>query len=108
MAVMSTEENPVVQARCTKLKLECFHQLGNRKIDRFTAWCNEHRLNIRNTIYIGNDANDIDCLVTAGAGITPADAHDSAKQVADLILAANGGQGAVRELCDMILKQIKE
>lgn len=108
MAVMSTEENPVVQARCNKLKLECFHQLGNNKLERFNTWCDEHQLNIANTIYIGNDANDIDCLLAAGVGIVPADAHKSAKRAADLVLTTNGGNGAVRELCDMVLKRIKK
>ncbi len=108
MAVMSTEMNPVVQTRCTKLEIECFHQLGDSKIERFTAWCEEHDLPGSNVIYVGNDENDVGCLIAAGTGVVPADAHDSAKQVADLTLQTNGGKGAVRELCDMILKQIEE
>ncbi|QBG47496.1 acylneuraminate cytidylyltransferase [Verrucomicrobia bacterium S94] len=108
MAVMSTEENPVVRSRCEKLKLECFHRLGNNKIDRFTAWCQENGLDPEHTIYVGNDANDIECLTAAGTGAVPQDAHPSAIQVADLVLNNKGGHGAVRELCDMILTQIKE
>lgn len=108
MAVMSTEENPVVQARCTKLNLECFHQLGDNKTECFTNWCAEHHLKMSNTLYVGNDENDIGCLVAAGAGVVPEDAHESAKQVADLVLCAKGGNGAVRELCDLILKQAKD
>ncbi|MDF7807327.1 acylneuraminate cytidylyltransferase [Pontiellaceae bacterium B12219] len=107
MAVMSTEENPVVQARCTKLKLECFHQLGDRKISRLQDWCKQHQLNLNNIIYVGNDENDIECLMTAGTGIVPSDAHDSARQVADIVLSTQGGHGAVRELCDMILNKEK-
>ncbi|MDF7798969.1 acylneuraminate cytidylyltransferase [Pontiellaceae bacterium B1224] len=107
MAVMSTEENPVVLARCRKLKLECFHQLGNSKIERFNQWCNEHNLNKAAVVYVGNDANDIECLTESGAGIVPADAHASAKRVADMELTATGGHGAVRELCDMILERIQ-
>ncbi len=108
MAVMSTEMNDVVQVRCEKLKIECFHQLGNSKAERFKTWCAENNLKRSNVVYIGNDENDIDCLLSAGAGVVPADAHDSAKQVADLVLALNGGCGAVRELCDMILEKIKD
>ena len=108
MAVMSTEENPVVQARCAKLNLECFHQLGNSKAECFTNWCVQHNLKMNNTVYVGNDENDIECLVAAGAGVVPADAHESAKQVADLMLSATGGHGAVRELCDIILERTKD
>jgi len=108
MAIMSTEENPVVRARGEKLKLECFHQLGDKKIDRFTDWCNEHNFNMSNVVYVGNDENDIACLLAAGAGVVPADAHDSAKQVSNLVLSSNGGHGAIRELCDMVLRKIKD
>ncbi len=108
MAVMSTEMNDVVQSRCEKLKIECFHQLGDRKIDRFRAWCAEKNLTIGHVVYVGNDENDIECLKTAGTGVVPADAHTSAAGVADLVLSAEGGRGAVRELCDMILEKIKD
>ena len=108
MAVMSSEENPVVQARCKKLQLECFHQLGDNKIKCLSNWCEEHGLNLSNVIYVGNDENDIECLKAAGTGAIPADAHESTQQIADLILKANGGHGAVRELCDIVLNNIEE
>ena len=108
MGVMSSEENPVVRARCDKLKLECFHQLGDSKIECFTAWCNEHGLDIDHTVYVGNDENDIECLTAAGTGVVPADAHNSAKQVAKMVLTQDGGKGAVRELCDMVLEKLKD
>jgi YrbI family 3-deoxy-D-manno-octulosonate 8-phosphate phosphatase len=108
MAVMSTEENEVVRVRCKKLRLECFHKLGDSKFERFSAWCKEHGLNMERTIYVGNDENDVECLRGAGVGVVPADAHGSAKKVADWVLSRNGGQGAVRELCDMILDGLEE
>jgi len=108
MAVMSTEENPVVRTRCEKLKIECFHQLGDSKIKCFMNWCQEHELDIKHVLYVGNDENDIECLATAGTGVVPSDAHKSAKQVANMVLATNGGQGAVRELCDTILEKLKD
>ena len=105
MAVMSSEENPVVRFRCEKIGIECFHNLGKDKLEKFTAWCSENDLNLDQTVYAGNDANDVDCLVAAGVGVVPADAHQSARQVADWVLDAEGGKGAVRELCDLILER---
>ena len=107
MAVMSSEMNPVVKTRCEKLHLECFHQLGDSKIERFQGWCKEQQLEMSDIIYVGNDENDIACLSAAGFGVVPRDAHESAKNSADLILTKDGGRGAVRELCDLILKRIK-
>ena len=105
MAVMSSELNPVVHARCEKLGLECFQSLGRDKVQKFTTWCREHDLDLAHTVYVGNDANDVDCLAAAGMGVVPADAHRSARRVADWVLAGEGGKGAVRELCDLILEK---
>lgn len=108
MVVMSTEENRVVLARCEKLNLECFHQLGDSKVDRFANWCKEHGHDKANVAYVGNDENDVDCLQAAGIGVVPSDAHASAKRVSNLILDNRGGNGAVRELCDLILQRVKK
>ena len=58
--------------------------------------------------YLGNDINDIACLKAAGIGVVPADAHPSALAAADVILSCSGGQGAIRELADLILEQRTE
>ena len=57
---------------------------------------------------VGNDENDIECLQAAGFSVVPADAHDSTIPYADLILKNKGGQGAVRELSDLIIQNIKK
>ncbi|MFL2876938.1 MAG: KdsC family phosphatase [Pontiellaceae bacterium] len=105
MAVMSSEVNPVVAKRCEKLNLECFHKLESSKYDCFKNWCEKHQLKPENVIFIGNDENDIGCLQAAGCGVIPADAHASTLPHADIILTRNGGHGAVRELCDLILSK---
>ena len=108
MVVMSSEVNPVVLKRCEKLKLECFHKLEGSKYECFKYWCSKHKINPLNVIFIGNDENDIECLQAAGFSVVPADAHDSTIPYADLILKNKGGQGAVRELSDLIIQNIKK
>jgi N-acylneuraminate cytidylyltransferase len=56
------------------------------------------------TIFVGNDVNDIDSFPLVGFAAVPKDAHRSARREADLHLKQFGGQGAVREVCDLILK----
>jgi len=107
MAVMSTEENPVVLSRCRKMKLECFHNLGETKLDTFTAWCETNQLDPQYVVYMGNDENDLGCLAASGFGVVPSDAHPSVRDSANLILEQPGGNGAVRELCDLILEQLR-
>ena len=56
-------------------------------------------------MFIGNDTNDLPAFEVAGYAVVPADAHPSIARLADLVLTHNGGHGAVRELCDLILSK---
>tara|TARA_B100000989_G_C19499106_1_gene453428 strand:+ start:379 stop:1548 length:1170 start_codon:yes stop_codon:yes gene_type:complete len=102
IAVLSTEINPVVSARCKKLGIECRQELGEKKFEAFQNWCAVNQLNPAEVVFVGNDANDVGCLSAAGCGVVPADAYSEAKAVANLILEKPGGYGAVRELCELI------
>jgi N-acylneuraminate cytidylyltransferase len=60
------------------------------------------------TIYLGNDVNDVVCFPLVACALVVEDAHPEAKTQADLILTKRGGQGAVRELCDILIRNIEE
>ena len=60
-------------------------------------------LNFENIAYIGDDVNDIHAMKTSGFSACPADSAEQVKIVADYICKSNGGNGAVRELAEMIL-----
>jgi len=107
MAVLSKEQNPVVAARCQKLQLECVQGVDD-KIAAFVAWMDRRGLDPSEVVFVGNDANDVECLTAAGCGVVVADAHHSALAVADLVLTRPGGHGAVRELADLILDRVKD
>ncbi len=64
----------------------------------------EKKLDPSEVIYIGNDVPDLPCLPLVGCFVAPADAHPEVLRQADLVLKNRGGHGAVRELCDHILK----
>jgi N-acylneuraminate cytidylyltransferase len=52
---------------------------------------------------MGNDDNDVACFPLVGCAVAVADAQRNAIRSADIVLSRNGGYGAVRELCDMLL-----
>jgi N-acylneuraminate cytidylyltransferase len=105
MAVMSTEENPVVAARCRKLGLECVQGVPDkaaglaRLLDQFGARADH-------TAFVGNDVNDLPALRAVGLAVAVGDAHPDARAAARLVLSRPGGAGAVRELCDMLLDHL--
>jgi YrbI family 3-deoxy-D-manno-octulosonate 8-phosphate phosphatase len=103
MAVLSTEENAVVAARCRKLRLPCRHGLGDAKGAALAALAAERGVPLAAVAYVGNDVNDLDCLRMAGLPVVPADAHPAARAAARWVLARPGGRGAVRELAEALL-----
>lgn len=102
--VLSTEENPVVAARCRKMKIPCIQGVED-KAERLERWMQEHAFDPANVIYVGNDRNDSKCLELVGCPVAVADAYPEALQRALIVLETPGGKGAVRELCDLVLSK---
>lgn len=100
--VLSTERNPVVGARCRKLKLE-YEQGCDDKPEALRRLVAERGLSMAEVAYMGNDVNDLECLQMVGLPIIVQDAHPSVHRAARWRTKAPGGQGAVREVCDVLV-----
>ena len=107
LKVLSTEKNPVVKARCDKLNIECTHDLGKNKLEALKNYLKKNKLSPENVIFTGNDENDIECMNYVKCAAAPHDAESGALSVANIILEKNGGAGAVRELCELILQKME-
>jgi N-acylneuraminate cytidylyltransferase len=103
VVVLSSESNPVVAMRCRKLGIECFQGLGNNKLSTLRDLLKARAINPDHVIYVGNDVNDLESMKAVGSGVAVADAHPDVRAVADIVLSNQGGKGAVRELCDILL-----
>ncbi len=103
--VISTEPNPIVRARSEKLGVECVHGCADKTLE-FRALLRDRKIDPAETIYVGNDVNDIGCLRTVGCGLVVADAHPLVRDVADGVLTRRGGKGAVREICELVLVRL--
>ena len=99
--VISTEINPVVSMRCRKLKVAC-HQACDDKIGTLKAIAHDVGCTLEETVFVGNDINDVECLSEVGIPIVVADAHPDVLPAAVYSTRAKGGRGAVREICDLI------
>jgi len=106
MMVLSTEPNPVVARRCEKLGLPYLHGIG-QKGEALAKILAERRIDPGRAVYVGNDVNDLPCFPLAGCAVAVADAHPRVLAQADLVLSRRGGDGAVRELCDLILSRME-
>ena len=103
--ILSSEVNPVVGARARKMGIEAIQGVDLRQkgevLRKFLA---EKNLDASQVVYVGNDFNDLPCFEVAGWGVAVADAYPEVLRSADHVLKTNGGYGALRELCDLILK----
>lgn len=102
VAVVSTEKNPVVAARCQKLRIDCVQGCDD-KLAALRAMAGEQALEREQIAYVGNDVNDIECMQWVGLPIAVADGVPEVRRVAQLITSQLGGYGAVREVADWIL-----
>lgn len=103
--VVSKEINPVVSARCKKLKIECFQAIENsdKKLDIIKNISAQRNVPLDRIAYMGDDLNDIAVFGNVGLSIAVADAHEKLIVKADYITKRNGGHHAVREVCELIL-----
>ncbi len=104
LMVISTEVNPVVAARCKKIKME-YVQGVEDKATLLKTILEERRIDPAHVIYVGNDTNDLPCFPLVGCAVVVADAQPAARRAADIVLNLPGGHGAVRELCDLLLQR---
>ena len=106
--VLSTEANPVVQARCNKLGIPCIQNLGTNKVQAFREYLDGNHLTADDVLYLGNDVNDLECMELAKLSVAVSDAHPAVLRIADWVLELNGGEGAVREVTDRIIQARKQ
>lgn len=106
MVVVTHERNAVVAQRCRKLRIGCIvaNSFNTPKSALVRSWMVNKGLTDR-VVFVGNDINDLDCMTMDGVfGVAVEDAHEDVKHMASCITIAKGGCGAVREVCEGILK----
>lgn len=104
--IISTESNPVVAARAKKIGLPYFHGVGN-KSEVLKAYLEKEAIPPEETIYVGNDVNDLPCFPMVACAVAVGDAHPAVRRQADQVLKHPGGHGAVREICDILLSRYR-
>ncbi len=107
LLILSSEPNPVVEARAKKIGVEAIHGIGMQDKGRVMREVLERKkVRAENVVYVGNDLNDLPCFEIAGWSVAVADAVPEVLRAADFVLTKPGGHGAVRELCELVLKNI--
>lgn len=103
-AIVTQERTRLVARRAEKLAIPELHQGVMDKLSVIRDMAERHGISLRQIAYIGDDVNDLEALKAVGFSATPADGLPQVREVVDYICRLKGGEGAVRELADMILE----
>ena len=104
LALVTRDRSGIPRARASKLRFDFIETGVDDKARRVAAILGEVGLAADEAAYIGDDVPDLEAFELVGLTIAPSTARPEIVAVADVITAAPGGAGAVREVCDAILR----
>lgn len=102
--VITGRESPGTEERAKSLGMGYAYQGFLSKLEPLRQILADTGLRPENVAYMGDDWTDIPVLKKAGFACAPANAQEEVKAAAHLVTAKEGGMGAVREVCDFILR----
>lgn len=104
VAIITKEKTKLVERRAKKMKVKNLFQGVEDKLSTLKRFASANNIGLDEIAYMGDDINDLEVLKSVGFAITVNDAMDAVKKISDHVTVAKGGQGAVREVCELILK----
>lgn len=104
IGIITGRNSPVVAQRAKDLGLQFLYQGRREKMSALKAMLSEATLTANQAAYVGDDWPDIPVMQHVGLAIAVNNACAETKQAAHYITQANGGAGAVREVCELLLK----
>lgn len=107
-AIVTQERTRLVARRAEKLAIPELHQGVMDKVSVIRDMATRHGLSLRQVAYIGDDVNDIEALKAVGLSAAPADGLPQVLGIVNYVCRQKGGEGAVRELAEMILLSLNE
>jgi 3-deoxy-D-manno-octulosonate 8-phosphate phosphatase (KDO 8-P phosphatase) len=103
-AIVTQERTKLVARRAEKLAIPELHQGVMDKLPAIRAMADRYGLTLTQVAYIGDDINDLEALMAVGFSASPADGMPKVRAAVDYVCEKKGGEGAVREIVEMILE----
>lgn len=107
VGIITGESRNLLQNRSEKLKVDILEMGVTDKLSIIKKLCDSFQISLKNVAYVGDDINDIEVIRNVGFGCAVKNAGDEIKLSADYITQHKGGDGAVREVIDCILRSMK-
>lgn len=108
--IITARESKIVENRCRELGVTHFHQGCRNKVAKLVEIAEQFGLKADNNgvyqemAYMGDDIIDLPCMRLCGVVGCPVDAVDEVKQSAQFVSSHKGGDGAVREFIEWLIR----
>lgn len=104
MAWVTGDDSDITRARAAKMGIDELCSGVEDKGQCVRQLLARHGIMPEEAIFIGDDLSDLPAMEEVGFSACPADASEPVLQRVDLVTSRKGGEGAVREVCDLILE----
>lgn len=104
IAVITARSSNIVAERMASLGIRYVYQGEKDKGARLMSLIDELGIQREQVAYTGDDVIDLPAMTKVGLPIAVADARPEVKEYADWVTKERGGQGAAREVCELIMK----
>jgi 3-deoxy-D-manno-octulosonate 8-phosphate phosphatase (KDO 8-P phosphatase) len=108
VAVITGRRSRIVERRAKELGIEDLYQGSEDKLPAYRKLKRRYRLADDEIAYMADDVTDLVLLNRVGLSAAPKSAVPEVRQSVDYVTSLGGGQGAVRELIDLILRVQKK
>jgi len=103
VAIISGEDSAIIHARAAKLKIDDVFCNASNKRSAIDTLCERHHLELQQVAFVGDDLNDLSALECVGLACAVSDAAEPVKAIAHYVTERRGGDGAVREVCELLI-----
>ncbi len=105
VAIITGRSSKIVARRAQELRIEHFYQGVENKKEVLEKLLTKLDIKMENVAAIGDDLNDLSMLKSAALSFVPRDASSYVDRIADVVLTKKGGEGAVREMIEYLIKK---
>lgn len=105
IAIITGRNSNVVERRAKELGIKHIYQGIDSKVEALECILNKLDINLNQVMYIGDDINDIEIMKKVRYKACPKDAVEEIKNISNIISSKAGGDGAVREVIETVLKK---
>ena len=105
IVLISGRKSEATAIRAKELKIKHCFQGNLDKTSPYEEVCKIYDVNPENIAYIGDGLIDIPVMLRSGFSVSPQNAHQPVKDISDYITRKSGGEGVLREVVELILKE---